>query len=221
MDGKLQRRLMLFLLLLVSGGVVVSQTGCIGLAAHVIYAIRGNKVKAEYSGLEKKRVAVICVSSASTYGPDNAAERIANAVRMTLAQQNLKIDFVRQNEINDWLDGNWEDIDYVEIGKAVKADRVVAIDMESYSLYEGTTLFKGRSGFTVSVFDMEQGGQQVFGKGPREFEYPKSTVVPATSTSERQFEQYFVMEMGAEVARYFYDYDFPETIARDAAHIGR
>lgn len=219
MEGNKLNCTRLLLALICTAGLL-TQPGCVGMAAQLINVIHGNKVKAAYSGLEKKRVAIVCVSNDSAYGPDTASHLLANALAIRLAHEDLAIELVNQSEIENWLDSNWDDIDYVEIGRAVKADRVLAVEMESYSLHEGSTLYKGRSNQTVRVFDMEKGGNVVFQSGHREFEFPKTHGQPTTSISERQFQSFFINELANDIARYFYDYDFPETVASDSARFG-
>ena len=60
--------------LLLLAVLIPSATGCVGLAAHIGYFIWGNKVPAEYPGLEDKRVAVICTAGGVNYGPDTATD---------------------------------------------------------------------------------------------------------------------------------------------------
>ena len=57
------------------------------------------------------------------------------------------IEMVRQDEVADWMDTNdWDETDYVEIGRGVNADMVVAIDMDDFSTHESKTLLQGSSG---------------------------------------------------------------------------
>ena len=219
MEGKNLHCTRLFFLLVCSVGLL-TLPGCVGVAAQLLNVIHGNKIKAAYNGLEGKRVAIVCVSAESAYGPDNASHQLANALAMKLTHEDLDIELIHQSEIENWLDSNWDDIDYVEIGRAVHADRVIAVDVETLSIHEGSTLYKGRSNQTVKVFDMEQGGKVVFQSGHREFEFPKTHGQPTTSVSERQFQSFFITEMANDIARYFYDYDFPETVASESARFG-
>ena len=46
------------------------QTGCVGALSQLIYTIRGHDEEPAFPGLNDKRVAVVCVSDASAYGPD-------------------------------------------------------------------------------------------------------------------------------------------------------
>ena len=49
--------------------MLVTTVGCMGGLAQLLYVIKGHKIPAEFNGLEGKRVAVVCISDASAYGP--------------------------------------------------------------------------------------------------------------------------------------------------------
>ena len=54
---------------LLTGGLLM-QTGCVGALSQLIYTIRGHDEEPAFPGLNDKRVAVVCVSDATAYGPD-------------------------------------------------------------------------------------------------------------------------------------------------------
>ena len=41
----------------------------------------------------------------------------------------------------------------------MKADMVVGIDLEGFSLFQGQTLYQGKANATVRVYDCQQGRQ--------------------------------------------------------------
>ena len=49
---------------------LLMQVGCVGFLSQMIYTLRGHAVEPAYDGLNGKRVAVVCVSDNSAYGPD-------------------------------------------------------------------------------------------------------------------------------------------------------
>jgi len=55
-------------LLLLASALLVFP-GC-GAMAQLMYVLKGHNVPAEFQGLEGKKIAVVCVSDASAYGPD-------------------------------------------------------------------------------------------------------------------------------------------------------
>ncbi|MCA9155387.1 MAG: hypothetical protein R3C99_19530 [Pirellulaceae bacterium] len=201
-----------------TAAVLVSQTGC-GIMTQLMWIAKGGpQVQAEYEGLEGKRVAVVCVADSASYGTTTAASMLARRVEAKLKTNVKEITIVPQDEIEDWKDHNaWDEYDYREVGRGVNADRVVAIDLASFRLHEGQTMYKGRAEVTVSVYDMEAGGETVFRRNVPEIAFPESGGQHTTDTTEPQFRQIFIEVLSQRVARYFFDYEFRNTVAQDAA----
>ncbi len=192
-------------------------SGCVGAMAQLLYVIKGHKVKAEYSGLEEKTVAVVCVTDSTAYGPDTLSTTINKAISLQLKQNVKKCTVVSPAKVNEWIDNNgWNQSNFIEIGRGVGADMVVAIDMGSYTIKEGQTLYKGRTNLTVTVYDISKGGQIAYVHGPMEYSFPKNGR-PAIQTSERQFEAVYLAKLTDYVARLFYDADALDQVAEEAS----
>ena len=196
---------------------IVSFTGCLGGVAQLLHVLIGHKVPAAYSGLEGKRVAVVCVSDASAYGRDTLTYTVNKAVSLKLAQSVKNIRVVPAYEIEEWIDTNgWDETDFVKIGRGVNADMVLAIEISSYSIHEGATMYKGRSDLTATVYDIANDGQVTYVHGPKHFEFPEMGR-PAIQTSDQKFEAYYLAHLTQHITRQFYDHDQLETVAEDAA----
>lgn len=197
--------------------VAILSTGCVSGLTQLLYVIKGHKIPAAFDGLEGKRVAVVCVSDASAYGPDTLTYNVCKLVSMKLAASVKDITVIPPRDIERWVDANgWNETDFVEIGKGVKADTVLAIEIASYSIHEGATMYKGRSDITATVFDITQGGQVAYVHGPQNFSFPQNGR-PAIQTSDRQFEAVYLAKLTQHIARQFYDSDELETVAEDAS----
>lgn len=204
--------LVLFLVL----GLLVSSSGCIGGLAQLLYVIKGHKSPPEYPGLAKKRVAVVCVSDASAYGPDTLSYTVSKYVSIKLANNEEDITLVPPAEIEEYLDLNgWDESQLVDLGSNVKADMVVVVEVGAYSIHEGATLFKGRSDLTVKVFDIQKKGQQVYERGPEEFVFPENGR-PSLQTSERQFEAFYLARLTDHITNLFLEHDKLDSFADDA-----
>lgn len=196
---------------------IVCSTGCIGAMSQLLYVIKGHQVPAAFDGMEGKRVAVVCVSDASAYGPDTLTYTVNKAVSMKLATSVKDISVVNPNDIEQWVDAHgWDETNFVEIGKAVDADLVLAIEIGSYSIHEGATMYKGRSDITATVFDLVNGGQVAYVHGPHHFSFPENGR-PAIQTSDRQFEAVYLAKLTQHISRQFHEHDHLETIAEDAS----
>lgn len=211
--NKSQTRLVMALFL---GGLVIT-TGCVGAAAQLLYVLRGTKVDAKYDGLEGKRVAVLCVSDASAYGPDTLSFTIARALASRMSQEVKQITVVPQAEIGNWIDVYGGEQDFIEIGRGVNADMVVAVEVGSYTIRNGPTLLKGRAVVTTTVYDLTKGGEVAFVHGPAVFEFPRSAGRSAINTDEAQFESLFLSKLVEYIGWLYYDHDRMEEIADDAS----
>jgi hypothetical protein len=196
-------------------------TGCNLLLTQLSYWSGGNLIPAEYGGLEKQRVAIVCVSDNASYGVGRESEELSRAIGSILKQNVKEIELVRQDEVADWIDKNdWSEVDYREVGKGVKADRIIAIDLAGFRLYEGQSLYRGRASITVTVYDLKDEGKEVFRRAMPEIRFPANGVYHSSETSETAFRRSFIKVISEQVARYFYDYDMIDTYGREPIDMG-
>jgi hypothetical protein len=195
----------------------VVSSGCIQEMAQLLYVIKGHEVAPAFEGLEGKKVAVVCNSDANAFGPDSLSVTIAKHISIAMSASNDKISVVSPKRVEAFIDENgWSDGDSPEkLGKAVAADFVVVIEIENYSIHEGATLFKGRSDWTASVYDMEKDGSVTFAKGPELFVFPE-TGRPSLQTSERQFESFYLTRLCDRISKLFVTHDKMASYADDA-----
>ncbi len=126
-----------------------------------------------------------------------------------------KIKVVDEREVSEWTDENsWQK--FVEVGKALKADMVVGIELERFSLQQGPTLFQGNAGLRLVVYDMQNGGRQVYEQSLPRVLFPPNTPIPSTDKSEAEFRRQFLTVLAEQVARHFYAHDSREDFATDA-----
>ncbi len=201
--------------------VCCATSGC-GFATHLLYWVHGgHKIEAEFSGLEDRRVAVICVSSDSSYGPNSVSSQLSRSVSRLLEENIDGIEVVQQDEISDWIDTNdWNEMDYREIGHGVEAEMVLALDVDGLSLYEGRTLYKGRADVTVSVYELQEDDHVVFRRSIPEFMFPRNGARHSTEMSESRFRALFVQVLAKQVTKYFFRYNLEEEFAQDATSLG-
>jgi hypothetical protein len=202
--------------------LVLPNLGCIGFTSQLLYFIKGgHKLPAEFDGLSGKRVAVVCVSDSSAYGPDTFAGMLERNVAAILRQKGDEIDVIHSDDVADWIDNNeWDQLDYREIGRGVGADAVLAIDVKGLSLHEGKTLYKGRADMTLTVYDISDDGRIAFRTEIPELAFPKNGPRHATEISEARFRRLFVHVAAENAAKYFYDYHIEDDFARDAILLG-
>ncbi len=189
--------------------------GCIQFAANLMHVMSGPQVSAEFKGLDGKRVAIIS-NDESGICRDESTIRLAGNLKGILAGKLPKATFVRQDEIDSWLDGkSSREQDFVSIGEAVKADYLVSVEMLDLKLKDGQTLFRGRSNLTIRAWDIKA-SKIVFQKTLPEYTYPIMAGQATTETDETKFRRVYLMNVADKIGRYFYAHDFGEDVAIDA-----
>jgi len=207
------------LFLLSAAALLFVLPGC-GPIATLAWLIHGPEmIPAEFEGLKGKRVAVVCLDANSLSGPGGEADAVAKAVALTLQKNVTDIKMVRQTEVADWLDSHGDDVtDYRDVGRGVKADMVVGIDLLSFNLHEGQTLLKGRCKAGVKVYDMKKGGELVYESAPKEIAWPENGARHVTE-NEAQFRTNFIYMLADRIARDFYAVELMEQFSEDARHL--
>lgn len=201
---------------------LIACSGCIGMVANLLHVGMGNRVPARFGGLKDRQVAVVCLSNSSSFGTTTAATNIAESLEKALSRNVKDIKLVAQQEINDWRDRNdWNQIDYIELGRGVGADTVVAVDLESFSLHDGPTLFKGRCELQITVYDLLAEGKIIYDSRPPEIQYPLNAGQHVADISEREFRTRFIRVVATELAHHFYAYELVDDFGRDATMLDR
>ncbi len=196
--------------------LVTLSSGC-NMLHLAYYVIKGNKVPAEFDGLKGKRVAVVCVSSSSSYGVDSETTLLANTMALVLRQRVPHISLVPQDEIADWIDNNsWDQLNYQQIGRGVKAEMLVVVELASFRYRDDATLYQGKADVAVKVFDMQASGDMVWSNREPDFCFPANGGYHTTEMSESRFKREFIKVLAEQAAQHFYDYEFEESVARDA-----
>lgn len=201
---------------LLMGIVTLTQAGCIQFVANMINAVHGDNLPAEFDGLQEKKVAVVTVTDTSQYSNDISALMLTRYVSEVMKSEVKGIQLVREDEVEQWRDTQgWESLDYVALGKGVKADKVVSIELTDLRLREGQTMYRGHAGATITVYDMATGSRD-FRRTLTDYTYPVTAGLFTTETTEEKFRRVFLDMLGKRIARHFHPYDFRDGVATDA-----
>lgn len=213
MEGT-RRRLVRVVLVIAVVIAIAPSAGCIiGLPAQIGYMIWGLKKKAEYDGLKGEKVAVI-VYSTSAEGTESGIRMLTSKIHYDLDNNVKKIKLIPKSEVSNYSATNTiSEKKLLEIGKGVGADKVVAVRLHSYSLFEGSSLFKGLASYTVTVYDMTEAGKQVYSSGRVDYDFPRHGAVPQIESTVETFEARFIDQLGTRISRLFYDHDSIDTFA--------
>lgn len=184
--------------------LVATTTGCQAIAT-IAYLTVPNDVPAEYKDLKDMRVVVVC-DDVGGLGYQDAAvpSDLARAVGINLRRNVKRIDVVRQDDVNNWID-NGDDVREIELGRSLDADKVVSIHLEQFRLNKGPNLYQGHAQIMIRVFDVESGDVEAE-LSPLETLYPPHSAVPLEE-SEVNFRRNFVRVLAKQVGRRFYAHE--------------
>lgn len=203
------------LLLLVATSCALA-TGCVSLAANMLYAIRGNDSPAEFDGMKESRIAVVCSTTGS--GASEAINSlISSHISSDLTRSLAKASVVRQDEIDRFMEiEGWNNGDPLKIAKGVKADFLVEVAVDNLKLRDGATLFRGQSDIHVKVYDMKNGGRIAFEKEILEHSFPRNGGTPITETTEAKFRSAYLQLVSYKISSLFHPVDPTLDVALDA-----
>lgn len=220
MDRSARRGLTVFVTCLLVCAMAATQNGCVSALATALWVIKGNDVKPEFDKLHGKRVAIVCRPLVELQYSTGArsAQDLSNELGRLLAKRVRKINVVDPRAIAEWTD-NHEWSDFAEVGRAVKADMVIGVDIEEFSLYQSQTLYQGRSRLVVTVYDVAADGEVVYHKSIPRVAYPPNRGVD-TAMPEDDFRRRFVAHLADLVGRHFYSHDSQADFALDSKGIG-
>jgi hypothetical protein len=196
---------------------LAAAAGCQSALTTAMFLIKGTDVDPDFAGLKGKKVAVVCRPQVTLqYNNTTVARDLAQKITLLLQQQVPKIHTVDQQKVLKWTDENtWEE--YSEVGKAMKADIVVGVDLESFSIFQGQTLYQGKADATIRVYNCREGHKMVFEKILPHAVYPPSAGIATSERTEAEFRREFVAVLADQIARHFYAHDPYADIAQDAS----
>jgi hypothetical protein len=196
-------------------GLVPLATGCVGLAAQILYVWKGTTLPAECRDLEYKKVAVVCESEEG-YINHSGVEDVSRMIEKNLRENVKGIKMVSHKEVADWIDANDSaNLDPKTIGRSVKAERVLYVQIKNFSIAEGETLFRGRATWRAKVYDIAEGGDPINQSDFVDFKFPTNTERAKIDQKEESFREEFIKNLGRVIARRFHVYDKLDDIATD------
>jgi hypothetical protein len=200
---------------LIAVAALSCSSGCRSAIATAMYLFKGDDVDAEYRGLKGKKTAVVCRPPVGLNYADAAVGKDLVQQMSKLLQERVgKIKVVDAQKVNKWCDENtWEE--YVEVGKALKADVVVGVELEQFSIYQAKTLYQGKANAIVRVYDCKEGGKVVFEKILPQTVYPPNTFIQTSDVQESEFRREFVGVLADQIARHFYSHDPYSDLGQD------
>jgi hypothetical protein len=196
-----------------SGGLLFATSGC-STVLTVAYLFHPEDVPAEYNELRGKHVVIVCKPIVELEFTDaGTARELADRIGANIRENVRGVKIISQQEVSRWIDENaW--VDYATLGEAVDADIVVGIDLDHFSLHEGSTLYRGRTTIHMQVHDVKE-DLIVFDKRMDDFTFPGDSAIPTADQSEQQFRGLFLRILSSRLARCFYAYESRDHFAEE------
>lgn len=204
------------MLLLALAAPTLGAAGCANWIAGAMWLVKGTNRSAECNALKGKRVVVVCRPPAEMEFSDGAvgSKELAIAVGELLNKNVKKIKVVDYRDVDDWTDEHtWQE--YTEIGEALEADMIVGVDLETFHIYAGQTLYQGTAAISLTVYDMNDNGKAIYEK-MLQVKYPPNAPQSRDSKPPQQFRREFVGILARQVGKLFHDYDSFEDYAIDS-----
>lgn len=160
-------------------------------------------------------VAVVCFAPTEVrYSFENIDNELAKYVTFRLVEHKIKA--IPPDYVKAWLDENKEWDRPEEIGNALKANYIVYIDLNEFSLYEegSASLYRGRSEAIVSVWKMDEGGEaeKIF-SAEKISKYPLHQPISTSEETFTNFKGRYLSRLSEEIGRFFYEYYLSDEIA--------
>jgi hypothetical protein len=207
----MRKSLSFLLLLLIAAG------GCNILAgpAYLLFGEKERKVKAEYTGLTEKKIAlVIAGRPAIEFEFPMADMDLALIAAHTIAQHVKKVAFVDQNQIDVFQRENldWAALPMQDIGGKFQAQRVLYVDLLQFTLREenSVNLLRGNLSADIRVYDMESPNpnQPVY-QTELTVIYPEVAPVPMSDSAQQATYLQTMGQFAQRLAYRFYDHKEP------------
>ena len=153
-----------------------------------------------------QKVVVVCKPLTSLAFNNQGVDRaLAEGICERLKHNVKKIEVIDPDKVAGLCDKTGME-DCLEIGKALKAEKVVGVNIASFGVLEGQTLFLGRSTVSIRVYDVATKHVD-WRKAMPEVKYPTIGPKPAQDVPEMEFRNQFVDVLAEQIARCFYPHD--------------
>jgi hypothetical protein len=187
------------------------------MMSNLMHAAGMDMIPPECTCLEESTLAIITVTDSSQYRDDITARVLSRRVGEVLTQKVDELTLVREDKIEQWRDINgWNAIDFASMGKSVKAEKVLGIEVTNMRLRDGATLYRGRADVVIKVIDVETGNTE-YAKSLDEYTFPTVAGQYTSETTEARFRKLYLSMLANEIGRSFHPYDMTDRIALDSA----
>jgi len=136
-------------------------------------------------------------------------ERLAQTLRERCKENKEKIKIIPAAKVKSAVNAAGQAVSPHEIGKQLKADYVISLEINSMTLYQrgsSQTLYRGNTEINVNVFEIAKpnGEARIWGPKIYSCEYPGSRgPIDAAGSSCQAFRSLFLTKVARDMSRYF------------------
>jgi hypothetical protein len=199
--------------------------GCnpITLSGYILQSFMDSKIppKCKLAGDKERTVVIAPFFGYLEQRPEHQGierelgERLAAALKKRFDDNREKIKIVPASRVQAYLNQSSRAIDKHDLGKHFKADYVVALEIQAFSLYEPRSrdVLRGNTEINVAVLDISQpnGESTIFDEIYR-FQFPKNWGEDAGNGSLGQFRMLFLTQLAKDLSRWFAAYPMEERL---------
>lgn len=111
--------------------------------------------------------------------------------------------------------------DFLEVGKALGADQVIAVELLRLEHIAGADSWQGRANVDVRLLDVKTGSVLYHPEPFPECVYPRKDPIPAADRSEADFLKEYILRLGKHIGRHFVPNDPGEMLFGKMENRGR
>ncbi|MBI3408389.1 MAG: hypothetical protein HY040_08530 [Planctomycetes bacterium] len=137
------------------------------------------------------------------------SEKLAQTLRERCKDNKEKIKIIPAAKVKSAVNAAGQAVSPHEIGKQLKADYVISLEINNMTLYQrgsSQTLYRGNTEINVNVFEIAKpnGEARIWGPKIYSCEYPGSRgPISATDSSCQAFRAIFMNKIARDMSRYF------------------
>jgi len=196
--------------------VTVFAGGCnwLGIVSYWVAGDQKTKVEAQYSDLQGKSFAVfVSADEHALFAQPNAREDVCHVVTRQLVQDINDVVPVDPRQIVEFQKNNpyWETLPYGDLLERLQIDRLIVIDLVTYTLHEpgNSHVWKGTIIAHVNVAEREAttANNMTFTESIQ-VDYPTDRPVGLLDVDESSFRLKLIESFARKVSNLFHDHEY-------------
>lgn len=205
---------------------LLSTSGCAGALMMPFYLINGTDAPAVYKNEMKaipkgSKMVVICRTNLNLYGTSNPSADLSVALTHVISTEmksakKKKLEWIPFSRVEEEFEDEEEfkSQSFEKMGKAVGADYVIGVDIDSFDIHHSTQFYQGNAKVLVRMVKVSEADTIVRQSMPS-YVYPP-TPIPRGDLEETDFQKRYVVKLARHIATLFCPHDPHAEYAADS-----